>query len=192
VSDNRLDDACAVACRAGLLPLDEATLPPVFLSEYVPEAARFADAEAPLKQGHFSERPRLGLLPMSYAGLTMDDVVRVPGASNYYTVPLPAACAALIRVAMKQRHLLHLRADYISDIAGLIGYNLFDMSYEGDYLDIPGNEVPLSSAELAEIDEAVRQIRSWRFRPSEQWMQDLLVRVVTMKADYEEIYNRPM
>jgi hypothetical protein len=71
----------------------------------------------------------------------------------------------------------------------LIGYNLFDISYEDDYHDIPGNDMPLSSAELAEIEEAVRQTRSWRFRPSKQWMPDLLVRVVTMKADYEVIYN---
>ncbi len=172
--------------------MDHAALPPVFLSEYIPVAVRFADADTPLRRGHFSEAPRLVLLPMSYTGLTMDDVVPLPDASTNYTVPLPAACAALIRVAIKQRHLLHLRSGYICHLAGLIGYNLFDMSYDGDYSDIPGNDVPLSSAELAEIDEAVRRIRSWRFRPSEQWMQELLVRVVTMKAKYEDIFDMHM
>jgi hypothetical protein len=155
-------------------------------------AARFADAETLLKPGHFAQTPRLVLLPMSYTGLALDDVVPVSDGSPlaaFYTVPLPAACAALIRVALKERQSLRVRHGYICDLAGVIGYNLFDMGYEGHHLDIPGNDVPLSSCEMAEIDAAVRQIRSWRFRPSELWMQDLLVRVISMEADYEDIFK---
>jgi len=189
IPDGQLELACTMARGAELLPVDEFALQPVFLSEYSSQAARFTSEDTILNPKHGMRSPRLVLVPMSYTGLTMEDVVPISDRSTLanYTVPLPAACAALIRLVIKERQSACLREGYLDQLAGVIGYSLFNMNYEGDYLDIPGNDVPLSSEEIVEIDNAVRQIRGWEFRQGEEWMRDLLVCIISGEAKYEDI-----
>lgn len=55
----------------------------------------------------------------------------------------------------------------VSDLTGLIAYNLFDMSYEGDYM---GHlEDPEKDAE--EMQAAVRAVNSWPYPTKDQWIR---------------------
>lgn len=62
------------------------------------------------------------------------------------------------------------------------------MSYEGDYMEFPPDDQPLSEKEVAEMEHAVREIRSWVLNSDEEWMTEALVDVVvTGKACYHNL-----
>jgi hypothetical protein len=69
----------------------------------------------------------------------------------------------------------------------LIGYGLFDMSYEGDYMEFPANEEPLSDQEILEIESAVAEMNKWAFRSDEEWIREILIQIVTGKKSYDDL-----
>lgn len=56
------------------------------------------------------------------------------------------------------------------------------MSYEENYMEFPPDDQPHSEKEVAEMEHAVREIRSQVFRGDEEWMTEALVDVVTRKG----------
>ncbi|KAK2011721.1 hypothetical protein LZ32DRAFT_606177 [Colletotrichum eremochloae] len=92
----------------------------------------------------------------------------------------------------------------IADLTNVIAYSMFDMSYEGSYLELPedhmddetfgfqndkGN-VALSSKEASEMEAAVNEIRGWKFGKDEDWHRDTLIQLITGKQRYEELPNK--
>lgn len=129
---------------------------------------------------------------MSWTGITADEVVpilvddglhpKLPPSAR--TVPLPAACAAFARIAAREKRTSRLRGAIIEQLSSVIGESLFDMSYEGDYMEIVPNDQPLSEDEKLEIANAVKEIKSWPFREDEEWIKDILVDIYTGKQTY--------
>lgn len=135
---------------------------------------------------------------MSYTGITRDELVPVPEncpkrvwipalPRGTWTVPLPAACAALVRIAARETRHSMPRMGIITALAGVVTHSFFDMSYEGDYMEIIPNEVPLSEEEVAEIQRAVSKIREWRMREGEDWIRDFLVQIVAGEKGYDDL-----
>jgi len=135
---------------------------------------------------------RLAFLPLSWTGITLDDVVPIleddglspPLPPSTLTVPLPAACAALARIAARQGCSQNLRMIVLEQLSGIVTYSLFDMSYEGNYMDIPPNSQPLSDAEVLEIEQAVAVVQGWKMREGEEWIKDTLVDIFRGKKYY--------
>ncbi|KAK0727587.1 hypothetical protein B0T26DRAFT_672232 [Lasiosphaeria miniovina] len=56
------------------------------------------------------------------------------------TVPLPVACAAFVRMAAREKRASRLRTRIFEQLSSVITHSLFDMSYEGDYMEFPPND----------------------------------------------------
>lgn len=158
-------------------------------------ALRFLTDESTRRDG--PPRRRLVFLPLSWTGISREEVVPISGTdvvqqitsrpSTVHTVPLPAACAALVRIVARERRGSLHRTDIIEGLCSVITYGLFDMSYDGDYMDIPPNEQPLSDEEKLEINNAVEEMRRWTFRTDEEWMRELLIQIVTGSKTYDDL-----
>lgn len=72
-------------------------------------------------------------------------------------------------------------------MASLFGHNFFDMSYEGDYEEIIGNEVPLSESELLEIESAVAKIKACEMRDGEEWIKENLIKMVSCSMTGDQL-----
>ncbi|KAK3339625.1 hypothetical protein B0T25DRAFT_594432 [Lasiosphaeria hispida] len=128
-------------------------------------------------------------------GITSDEVVPIliedglppslPPSAR--TVPLPAACATFARIAAREKRASPVRSCVIQQLSSVVAYSLFDMSYEGDYMEILPNHQPLSEAEMLEIEHAVKEIKSLKFRKDEEWIKDLLVDIYTGKKTFRDI-----
>ncbi|KAH6971538.1 hypothetical protein BKA56DRAFT_621265 [Ilyonectria sp. MPI-CAGE-AT-0026] len=104
-----------------------------------------------------------------------------------WTVPFPVACVTFLRIADGEARGRWNRTDILGHLSSVIAYGLFDMSYEGDYMVFPPNGQSLSEKEVAEMEHAVREIRSQVFRSDEEWMKEALVDVVTAQARYQNL-----
>lgn len=80
-----------------------------------------------------------------------------------------------------------LRQKLISDLWNVLGYGLFDMSYEGDYMEFKADDEPETEAEKLERERAVDEIRRWSWRDDEIWIGDALVAMVAGKARYQDL-----
>jgi hypothetical protein len=140
-------------------------------------------------------RRRLVFLPISWTGITPDELVPISVKdssqptlpSSVWTVPLPTACAAFVRIAAREKRGSLLRTKIIERLASVIGYGLFDMSYEGDYMEFLPNDQPLSDQEKLEIENALVEMNKWDFRKEEEWIRDILIQIVTGKKTYDDL-----
>jgi hypothetical protein len=80
-----------------------------------------------------------------------------------------------------------LRQKLISDLSNVLAYGLFDMSYEGDYMEFKADDEPETEAEKLERERAVDEIRRWSWRDDEIWIGDALVAMVAGKARYQDL-----
>ena len=80
-----------------------------------------------------------------------------------------------------------LRQKLISDLSNVLAYGLFDMSYEGDYMEFKDDDEPETEAEKLERERAVDEIRRWSWRDDEIWIGDALVAMVAGKARYQDL-----
>ena len=80
-----------------------------------------------------------------------------------------------------------LRQKLISDLSKVLTYGLFDMSYEGDYMEFKADDEPETEAERLERGRAVNEIQRWNWRDDEIWVGDALVAIVAGKAKYEDL-----
>jgi hypothetical protein len=67
----------------------------------------------------------------------------------------------------------------------VITYGLFDMSYEGDYMEFKADDKPETEAEQLKRENAVDEIRRWSWRLDEIWIGEALV-AIAGKAKYED------
>ncbi|EFQ36247.1 hypothetical protein CGRA01v4_14969 [Colletotrichum graminicola] len=89
----------------------------------------------------------------------------------------------------------------ISDLSSVIAYSMLDMSYEGDYLQLPEDDVDeaddsrendkdaaaLAEKEALEMTDALNNIRDWHFRKNEDWNRETLIQLVSGKLRYDDL-----
>ena len=140
-------------------------------------------------------RRRLVFLPMSWAGVTLDELIPISTEKgsqptlpdNVWTLPLSAACAAFVHIAIRERRGSKLRAGLIEGLGSVITYNLFDMSYEGHYMEIPSNDQPLSDEEILETENAVEEMNRWVMKNDQEWIRETLIQMITGKKRYYDL-----
>lgn len=140
---------------------------------------------------------RLILLPLSWTGLNSDGLSPIPmtrdappSPGNVLTVSRAATCAAFVRMAAREHRGSHVRRKLISDLSKVLTYSLFDMTYEGDYMEFKADDEPETEAERLERERAVDEINRWRWRDDESWIGDALVAIVAGKGKYEDLPYR--
>lgn len=198
VPDNQLQKVRELAADIGLSLADEETLNRLYPSENCTSAIRYVidDSDTTTLPTCMARR-RIVFVPMSWTGITRDDLVPIADQGNHptipkllssvQTVPLPATCAALIRIISREKRGNLARIDLIEGLSSIIGYSLFDMSQEGNYMEILPNSQPLSEDEILEIDHGIAEIKKWAMRKGEEWMRDLLVEIVAGKKRYSDL-----
>ncbi|KAK0713198.1 hypothetical protein B0T26DRAFT_716747 [Lasiosphaeria miniovina] len=190
VPDGQLQKVQDIAAELGFSPVHEDILRSIYTCELSGLAVRYLIDDATSDQG--PPRRRLVFLPMSWAGITLDEAIPIqvddglqpalPPSTR--TVPLPAACAAFARIAAREKRTSRVHRGILEQLSSVIGESLFDMSYEGDYMEILANDQPLSEGENLEIEQAVKVIKSWPFREDEEWIKDILVDIYTSKKTF--------
>ena len=182
-----------------MYPTDTNALRPVYASEFSNLAVRYLIDDStrdPPNKG--PARRRLVFLPMSWAGITRDELIPISANEgsqptlphNVWTVPLPAACAAFVHIATCERRGSRLRAGLIEGLCSVIIYSLFDMSYEGQYLELPPNDQPLSDKENLEIENAIGEMNRWILRNDQEWIRETLIQMVTGKKRFRDLPYR--
>lgn len=132
---------------------------------------------------------------MSWAGITRDELIPISAKEGsqptlpytVWTVPLPAACAAFMHIATGERRGSLLRAGLIEGLGSVITHSLFDMSYEGHYMELPPDDQPLSEKEILEIENAVAEMNRWVLRNDQEWSREILIQMVTGKKRYRDL-----
>ncbi|UKZ66484.1 uncharacterized protein TrAtP1_007657 [Trichoderma atroviride] len=185
VPDEQLYDACQVAASLGYYPESPESLKKAYPSEFSGLGVRY-NIDPKTKKTH-DRFDRLVFLPLSWPGLDLHDLeLKAIQYSwlrddpwNIWTVPLAAACTAWVRLICAEKRTSSLRERLSSDFVNLIAYNFYDTSYEGDYEELLGDDVPLSESELLEIENAVITINSWEMRDGEEWIRENLLKIVS-------------
>ena len=80
-----------------------------------------------------------------------------------------------------------LRRILILDLTKALTYGLFDMTYEGDYMEFKADDEPETEAERLERERAVNEIKRWSWRDDESWIGNALVTIVAGQAKYEDL-----
>ncbi|KAK1834439.1 hypothetical protein QBC39DRAFT_252546 [Podospora conica] len=205
VPDDQLPQVRSLAADIGLFPANESTLKSAYACEQDPLALRFL-VEEQTSPEQWCLRRRLVFAPFSWAGLRPSDAVPITSATTKVhhnsialqhhivtlppfvkTVPLSVACAALVRIMARSSYGSSLRINTIESLGSVIGYALIDMSYEGDYMEIVGNEVPLSDAEKKEIEDAVGVMEGWAMREGEEWIRSDLIAIMRGEKRYNDL-----
>lgn len=191
VPDEQLSRACEIATNSRLRPVNKDQYLPTYASDFANVGFYFLLNDYDL---HSYRSCRLILLPLSWTGLGSDDLYPIPitgdgpsSPGNVLTVSRPATCAALVRMAAREPRGSSLREKLITDLCFILTYSLFDMRYEGDYMEFKPDDEPETEAEKLEREKAVDEIRQWSWRDEESWIGDLLVAIVAGKAKYEDL-----
>ena len=93
-------------------------------------------------------------------------------------------CASLVRLHGQTWHGSAMATTIHCDLATVLYHSLFDTSYEGDYMELKGNE-PLTEEEQEDITAALEKFRSWHFRDEELWIPDALEAIVAGRGYYD-------
>ena len=191
VPDEQLSRACQIATNNRLRPVNKDRYLPSYASDFANVGFYFLLNDYDL---HSYRSCRLILLPLSWTGLGSDDLYPIPitgdgpsSPGNVLTVSRAATCATLVRMAAREPRGNSLRRKLITDLSIILTYGLFDMSYEGDYMEFKPDDEPETEAEQLEMERAVDEIRQWSWRDEESWIGDLLVAIVAGKAKYEDL-----
>lgn len=195
-----------VAASMGVYPADKKQMALAYPCEHAPVALRYfiPQAEGSLRVG---PDQRLVFIPLSWSGLHLDEVFtldsgapeiqfkpRTPKLTGpyklpgfVYTVPIATTIATMIRIVSRTPEHGPIREGICVDWAGVVAYCLFDMSYEGDYMDLPTDDVPWTPEELEDMRLAVEKIKGWTFRKEEEWMRTLLLQLIAAEKRYEDL-----
>lgn len=145
---------------------------------------------------------RFNLYPTSYVGLHADEIYltsskigtyfRLSGVSQAVSIPvfvpkLVPLVACLVRMSsrlpMDDKSRVRLRHDLESAIV----YNLFDMSYEGDYQIFDETQEEMDKS----IENALELYRKWEgWRAEEMWIADAVEWFVRGKADFRHFPSK--
>lgn len=110
-----------------------------------------------------------------------------PSPCNALTMSRATTSATFVRMIAREHRRSDLRHKLISDLAKVITYGFFDMSYEGNYMEFKADDEPETEAEQSERERAVHEIQQWSWRDDEIWIGDALVAIVAGKARYEDL-----
>ncbi|KAM0467925.1 hypothetical protein ACHAP7_011432 [Fusarium lateritium] len=180
VPDEQIQDARNIAVANGLAASDR---PVSYISEHTNKCFRFAFG---------TDRYRLILLPLSWTGITIEELAVVEKTNlpcSIWTVPIPAFCAAYLRIIMRDKPDGRIGPIAITDLSSVIGYSMFDMSYEGSYTPAPGDddyEVD-EEKDALELEKAIKTIKEWNLTEETEWARDIIVQLVSGKFPYESL-----
>ncbi|XXH05682.1 Transcription initiation factor TFIID subunit 2 [Hypoxylon texense] len=186
VPDEQLDTVEKLAADIGYHGADHEMLPPVYPSEECNRSLRYR-IQRPGKTCS-----RVVLLPLSWTGVSPDEVVRVSAAENdlpcsVSTLPVSVACTAFVRIASREERGSKVRNGAIASLCHVIAYHFFDTSYEGDYYEIPPDDQPLSEKEVLEMANAVDNLKGWEMREGEEWIRSGIIKAMTGATSYHAL-----
>lgn len=138
------------------------------------------------------------LVPISWTGIQQKELVAINSPTlpcPFWTVRIPAFCAAYLRIIMQEHTGSTVRLMANADLASVIGYSMFDMSYEGDYMPTPEDLEHLDAAEkerMAEKDalemrNALSSIKQWQFTEETEWARDTMLQLVSGEVSYDDL-----
>jgi len=137
---------------------------------------------------------RLILLPLSWTDLTPDELYPIPTTDDalpspydILTVSRAATCAAYVRMVAREGRGSDLRCTLIEDLSKVLISGLFDITYEGDYMELKSDDEPETDVEKLERERAVDEVKLWGWRKDETWIGDALVALVAGKARYDDL-----
>ncbi|KAH0428506.1 hypothetical protein CcaCcLH18_08968 [Colletotrichum camelliae] len=170
------------------------------LTQYVNQGTLYA---------HGNPKRRFILAPLSWTGIERDElsIVTPPVESipcTIWTVPLSSCCAAYLRIIMQESKNSRVRDIASADLSGIIAYGMFDMTYEGSYMktseDDPDedndksvdflDEAAWKEKDALEMRDALCKIRGWHFKMKDEWLRDMLIRLVSGNLRYEALPSR--
>ncbi|KAK2034104.1 hypothetical protein LX32DRAFT_579614 [Colletotrichum zoysiae] len=199
VPDNQIQDANDIATRNGLKLAGDDELPISYLVEFAKQGFRYVYGEP---------KSKFILLPLSWSGIEQDELSTITTdislPCTIWTVPMPAFCAASLRIIMQEECGSRVRGMAVADLANVIAYRMFDMSYEGSYLQNPEDDVDdeavgfqkdedaavLADKEASDMKNAVDNIRGWEFKKDGDWNRNTLIQLVTGKQRYDDLPSR--
>ena len=191
VPDKQLSKACQIATDNKLQPISSDQYLPSYASDFAKIGFYFLLNDY---DPHDYLSCRLILLPLSWTGLNLNELYPIPKTNstpqspcNVLTLSRATACATFVRMAAREHRGSNLRRIFILDLAKVLTYGLFDMSYEGDYMEFKANDEPETKAEQLERERAVDEIKRWSWRDDECWIGDVLVAIVAGQAKYEDL-----
>ena len=191
-----------VAAELDLSPLHKVKLKDSFANALPEASLRYLidEAETEPNEGPIT---LLVFAPLSWSGIRLDELMALdqfafeprtprngpcPKTPEFVkTISIASTCAAIIRIMTKLSRRNELRRRLLVDLTSIVAYCLSDMSYEGMYMDIPGNDVPLSDKEKQDIEAAVADMQAWPFHDDETWMRDFMVQAVRGERNYDEL-----
>ena len=191
VPDKQLSKACQIATDNKLQPISRDQYLPSYASDFAKIGFYFLLNDY---DPHNYLSCRLILLPLSWTGLNLNELYPIPKIHsapqlpcNILTLSRATACATFVRMAAREHQGSNLRRILILDLAKVLIYGLFDMTYEGDYMEFKANDEPETKAEQLERERAVEEIKRWSWRDDECWIGDVLVAIVAGQAKYEDL-----
>lgn len=187
VPDQQLSATCEIAASLGIRPESPESMRFAYSSEFSGLGVRYNIDDATYESKGHDRWKRLVILPLSWSGLSLHDLepATIQGSASskrvycIWTVPLAVACTAMVRIICAESRTSSLRWSLKDDLFALLSYNLYDTSYEGDYEEVEGNEIPLSESEFLEHETAGARIKTWEMRNGEEWIRENLIKFVS-------------
>ena len=191
--DEHVDKACRIIAEECHLPVvDPQPLHAAAKGDFYTKGQHFL-----LTPHEGPEHPHsrcLALFPLSWAGFAEDELRPVslrlstihPEHPEVLTVSPASLCAALVRLHCRARRNSPMARWLEMDLATIIFHSLFDASYEGDYVELKGND-PWMKEELDELETALDKFRCWNFRDGEVWIADALEAILAGRGDYNDL-----
>ncbi|GKT46279.1 uncharacterized protein ColSpa_06460 [Colletotrichum spaethianum] len=202
IPDDQLQSANNITAASSQRLAYQSDHSPAYLSEFANQGFRYVLGDL---------MHRFILLPLSWTGIDQDELEVIPTPKHHlpsgtiFTVPLPAFCAAYLRIIIQESSGSRALVKAIADLSSVIAYNMFDMSYSGDYMINPeddmydeaiplpeGGEKGIAKAEkdALEIKIALGRIQEWSFKKDDEWTRDILLRLVSGKLRYEDLPSK--
>jgi hypothetical protein len=76
-----------------------------------------------------------------------------------------------------------------ADPSGVVTYSMFDMSYEGSYMPVPGDEdyEEDEGNDALELEKAIETIKGWNFTEGTEWARDIMLQLISGTLPYESL-----
>ncbi|KAL2760906.1 hypothetical protein ACRALDRAFT_1053534 [Sodiomyces alcalophilus JCM 7366] len=194
VPDEQLEKANDITASSGLQLVGDDDTPPTYLSEHAGRGFRYVYGDP---------KQRFILVPLSWTGIEKDELQIVPAEDGglectVWTAPLPSVCAAYLRIIVGETKSSRARHIAMADLAGVIGYSMFDMSYEGAYLALPEDDYDengentcdreaAAAKEAMALEKALEEVRGWRFSKDDAWTRDTLIQLISGQISYHQL-----
>ncbi|KAI0842808.1 hypothetical protein F5Y06DRAFT_291804 [Hypoxylon sp. FL0890] len=192
VPDDQLHTVEKLAADFGYHAADRESLRPKYPSEECNRSLRYVIPDSDKGKSRYNINPlhRVVLVPLSWTGISRDEAVLLDASAynlpcTIYTVPVSVACTAFVRILSHEKRRGTLRMNILDSLCGVIAYHYFDMSQEGDYLEIPPDDQPWSEKEVLEMNNAVNSLKGWEMKEGEEWIRSDLIKAMTGAMSYD-------